>query len=998
MEKRENRKNPEKRERHQKESETLLNDVGEMAHVGGWELDVKTKAVHWTKETYRIHDISEDEKFDLSKAVLFFDLPDRSTLEAALQRCMETGEPFDLELPFTSAKGRHLWTRAMGRAVNVGGKVVKLMGTFQDITEHKRAELELVYTQQRLKEAHHLANIGTWDWVMENDTVTWSEELYNIAGRDPSLPAPTYAEHPRVYTPASWDRLSVAVTRALTTGAPYNLELELVRPDSSIRWVSAFGGVKRDRNGKVIGLHGTVQDITERKRAEDKLLFTRHSVDSAIDTMVTVAQDGHFVDVNDSFCRKSGYSRDELLSMTVHDLDPDYNMEIWPAFWNKLKQSGSLIFETTHRTKEGRIYPVEITARYFEYNGNEYHCAFARDITDRKRAEEVLRESEAKYRTVFENTGTAMVVVEESTIISLANEKFAQLTGFSKDDIEGKKSWTEFVVKEDLERMLTQHRLRRQNQEKAIKNYEFRVVTQSGDIHTIDLSIDVIPGTKMSVASLLDITDRKRAEEVLRESEERYRTLAEASPDQIFIVGRDDTMKYANTAVLKLFRLPYDQVVGTPRKNLFPPDVADAQGILIKKIFETGEHVQTEERIQFGTQEFWIDTNLVPLKDKTGNVIAILGIARDITERKRIEEALRENELRYRSLFEGAAEGILVADINTKKFLHANPTMFRMLGYSEGELTTLGVEDIHPKESLDYVIGEFMAQARGEKIMAENIPVLRKDKSVFYADIITTCIFIDGQMCNVGFFSDITERKKAEDILKRFNQELEEKVKTRTEELDVSLKEKEGLLKEIHHRVRNNLQVVSGIINLQAKSVSDPASLKQIQEIRMRIGTLALVHEIAYLAKTPESINMRDFLHRCTSRVIDEFGCEPGRIDITITAENVQVALNQAVPCSLIVNELLMNSIRHAFPGKRHGEIRIGFSIANGNYVLEYSDDGVGFPEGMHPQQAETGGLSLIQGLAKQIRGRVESRTRPGTQYTLTFPAEIREEVNVWQK
>jgi two-component sensor histidine kinase len=246
---------------------------------------------------------------------------------------------------------------------------------------------------------------------------------------------------------------------------------------------------------------------------------------------------------------------------------------------------------------------------------------------------------------------------------------------------------------------------------------------------------------------------------------------------------------------------------------------------------------------------------------------------------------------------------------------------------------------------------------------------------------------VDGSPMILEMDFDITERKKAEDILKRFNQELEEKVKTRTEELDVSLKEKEGLLKEIHHRVRNNLQVVSSIISLQAKSVSDPGSLHQIREIRMRIGTLALVHEIAYLAKTPESINMRDFLHRCSSRVIDEFKCEPGRINVTITAENIQVALNQAVPCSLIVNELLMNSIRHAFPGNRHGEIKIGFSIAKGNYVLEYSDDGIGFPEGMHPQQAETGGLFLIHGLASQIRGTVESKTRPGTQYTLTFPA-----------
>jgi two-component sensor histidine kinase len=300
----------------------------------------------------------------------------------------------------------------------------------------------------------------------------------------------------------------------------------------------------------------------------------------------------------------------------------------------------------------------------------------------------------------------------------------------------------------------------------------------------------------------------------------------------------------------------------------------------------------------------------------------------------------------------------------------------------------LGVGDIHPKESLDYVISEFMAQARGEKIIAENLPVLRKDKSIFYADVSSTRILIDEKMCNVGFFSDSTERKKAGEILKRFNEELEQQIKSRTEDLAISLKEKETLLKEIHHRVRNNLQVVSSIISLQAKSVSDPGSLKQIQEIRMRIGTLALVHEIAYLAKTPESINMRDFLYRCTSKVIDEFGCEPGRINITITAENVQIALSQAVPCSLIVNELLMNSIRHAFPGKRHGEIKIGFSITKGNYVLEYGDDGVGLPEGIHPDKAETGGLALIQGLARQIRGTVGSTTRPGTGCTLTFPAE----------
>ena len=139
---------------------------------------------------------------------------------------------------------------------------------YRDVTKQKLAEKELISAHERLLDAHRLAHIGTWDWEMENDTVIWSEELYNIAGRDPSLPAPTYAEHPLVYSPASWERLSEAVNFALSTGEPYNLELELIRPDGSLRTINAFGGVKCDGNGKIIGLHGTLQDITERKQAE----------------------------------------------------------------------------------------------------------------------------------------------------------------------------------------------------------------------------------------------------------------------------------------------------------------------------------------------------------------------------------------------------------------------------------------------------------------------------------------------------------------------------------------------------------------------------------------------------------------------------------------------------------------------------------------------------------------------------------------------------------
>ena len=145
-----------------KESTTLLNEVCEMAHVGGWEIDVTTMEVHMTKETCRIHEISENVKIDLAEAILFYDLPGRSTLEAALQRCIEKEELFDLELPFTSAKRKHLWIRTMGRAVNVWGRVVKLTGTFQNITERKAAADVLIAFSDDLerKVAERTSDLG----------------------------------------------------------------------------------------------------------------------------------------------------------------------------------------------------------------------------------------------------------------------------------------------------------------------------------------------------------------------------------------------------------------------------------------------------------------------------------------------------------------------------------------------------------------------------------------------------------------------------------------------------------------------------------------------------------------------------------------------------------------------------------------------------------------------------------------------------------------------
>ena len=137
-----------------------------------------------------------------------------------------------------------------------------------------------------------------------------------------------------------------------------------------------------------------------------------------------------------------------------------------------------------------------------------------------------------------------------------------------------------------------------------------------------------------------------------------------------------------------------------------------------------------------------------------------------IIERKQAEEALQESEARYKALFAGAPEGMLVADLQTKQFRYANPAICRMFGYTEEEFLRIGVADIHPKESLDYVLAEFEAQARGEKLLSPDLPCQRKDGSLFYANVSAITVVLDGRKCNVGFFTDVTERKQMEEALR----------------------------------------------------------------------------------------------------------------------------------------------------------------------------------------------------------------------------------------
>ncbi len=243
---------------------------------------------------------------------------------------------------------------------------------------------------------------------------------------------------------------------------------------------------------------------------------------------------GCLLDVNPAVSKFSGYAFEELIGHPLSDfIIPEFRSLFMDEYLKEIKKQGHSEGVVIFQAKDGNEHYFEYRNVLVKPEGHKpYVSGLGRDITDRVHAERALRESEERYRTVFETTGSATVIIEDDEIISLANSTFEDLSGYSKKEIEGQKTWTEFVIEEDLDQMRDFHRDRRDKPGSAPKNYEFRFIDRQGNTKNKFIAIEIIPDTKMSVASLLNITDRKQAEEALQKSyDELERRVKERTAD-----------------------------------------------------------------------------------------------------------------------------------------------------------------------------------------------------------------------------------------------------------------------------------------------------------------------------------------------------------------------------------------------------------------------------------------------------------------------------------
>ncbi len=407
------------------------------------------------------------------------------------------------------------------------------------------------------------------------------------------------------------------------------------------------------------------------------------------------------------------------------------------------------------------------------------------DITDRKKAEKSLIESEKNYRSIFENTGTSTIIVEEDTTISLANKEFEKLSEYPKQEIEGQKSWTDFVAFEsELNKMKKYHYQRRINPDNVPKRYEFHFKDKQGQIKYISLTIDVIPDTSKSVASLLDITELKQTQEALHEREEKYRLLAENNAEIIWSVDPDLRFTYLSPSVERVLGYSQEEAY---RVSLDKRVTPSTYAMLMEKYRELKEGKIKDtltmelEQIRKDGSIICTEVSITPLFDQKGKLIQLQGVTREITKRKEMEKRLQI--LKY--AVESSINGFALIDLHGN-ITYINPSFLR-IGKFDHESEVLGKhfsEFLEKEEQSSSILNALYKQ--GE--WSGELMVKRKDHHLIYIQLLASVVKDrdDNPVCFMGSFVDITARKKAEEKLQQAYEHLEYRVEARTKELKKS--------------------------------------------------------------------------------------------------------------------------------------------------------------------------------------------------------------------
>lgn len=455
----------------------------------------------------------------------------------------------------------------------------------------------------------------------------------------------------------------------------------------------------------------------------------------------------------------------------------------------------------------------------------------------------------------------------------------------------------------------------------------------------------------------------------VRESEAHFRSVFEGMGEGLLITDLRDIVSYANQRMAKMTGYTHDEMIGRPAYELFLPrdEWPALNGQNDRRAQGHSDIYEARLRRKDGGQ-FWAMIHATPLRDASGHVVGTIGAQIDITTRKWAEEALRESETRFRALIEQAVDAVMVHDENGQ-MLMANARVCDSLGYTRAEMLQLHVADFEMNFDSENVAQSWQALKNGASMRVDGLH-RRKDGGTFPVEVNVGLVQFNGKEVMLAIARDVTGRKLHE------------------AQMVASLHEKEVLLKEIHHRVKNNLQIVCSLLNMQSDSFEDENTRRAFGETRNRVRSMALIHEQLYQTPDLAHIDLGEYLETLVASIQRSVNHEGKRVAFALDCGAVSLDIDRAVPCGLIVNELVTNAIKYAFPNEQNGTIALELRAENGAAILTVHDNGHGMKADFDPQESDSIGLQLVYALTEQLEGQICVETgAKGTIWTICFKA-----------
>ena len=531
---------------------------------------------------------------------------------------------------------------------DTAGKNIGTLAIARDITERKRAEDALRYSEAKYRTLTEKMNDIVWIMSLEDLRTTYvSPSVFKVLGFTPEehmkrqVQDQLTPESLRVVTQTWTSQLERDEKEGVDPGRTMALELEYYRKDGSTVWMENLVSAIRDDQGKAVALHGVSRDITERRKAEEAQRRLAVIVESSRDAILSRTLDGIITTWNRGAEMLYGYTSEEVVGRNVSILIPsEYSGEA-QIFQEKLKRGEAVKdYEAVRITKDGRRISVLLTiSPIYDIFGRIIGAsAIAQDITERKRAEDVLKESEKKYRDLFENANEAIFVAQSERLVFI-NPMLTRMFGYSAAELSAK-PFIEFICPDDREMVMDRHR-RRLMSENLPSTYNFHIMRRDGKNRLVELSTVLIDweGKPATLNFLSDITERSEAEERVKQVAEEWQTTFDSISDMVSIQDREYKIVRLNQAYADAVGMKIEDIIGKPCHEVIHNSSSHILNCPHHRTMETKKAmVQEVYEPKLGA---YLEVSTSPIFDKAGEVIGSVHIAKDISERKRAENLVR---------------------------------------------------------------------------------------------------------------------------------------------------------------------------------------------------------------------------------------------------------------------------------------------------------------------------------------------------------------------